>query len=77
MYKIIFLDYSMPGMDGPQVSRAIRKFFLENEDQGVDEPLIFCVTAYSEATFKREAFMAGMDKFLSKPLSTYDLDDCL
>ena len=54
----------MPGMDGPQVSRAIRKFFLENEDQGVDEPLIFCVTAYSEATFKREAFMAGMDKFL-------------
>ena len=35
MYKIIFLDYSMPDMDGPQVSRAIRAFFNENKHQGV------------------------------------------
>ena len=27
MYKIIFLDYSMPEMDGPMVARAIRAFF--------------------------------------------------
>ena len=59
------------------MARAIRAFFLENENEGVEEPLIFCVTAYSEATFKREAFKAGMDLFLSKPLSDYDLSNCL
>ena len=26
MYQVIFLDYSMPNIDGPQVARAIRKF---------------------------------------------------
>ena len=64
MYQIIFLDYSMPDIDGPQVARAIRTFFNENWDQGIKEPLIFCITAYTEATFKREAFLAGMDRFL-------------
>ena len=31
MYSIIFLDYSMPDMDGPQVARYLRDYFKENE----------------------------------------------
>ena len=59
------------------MARAIRSFFKQNEHYGVIQPKIFCFTAYSEASFKREAFMAGMDKFLVKPLSDRDLEDCL
>ena len=77
MYKLIFLDYSMPEMDGPMVSRAIRSLFKQHVHEGVIEPKIFCCTAYSEASYMREAFIAGMDKFLAKPLSSQDLDDCI
>ena len=31
MYKLIFLDFSMPDMDGPEVSRVICAFFKANE----------------------------------------------
>ena len=31
MYKIIFLDYSMPEMDGPTVSREIYRLFADDE----------------------------------------------
>ena len=77
MYKLILLDYSMPVMDGPQVARAIRSFFKKHVHECVIEPKIFCCTAYSEASYKRAAFIAGMDKFLAKPLNSEDLDDCI
>ena len=37
-------------------------------------PYICCCTAYMEATFKREALAAGMNNFLTKPVSSEDLD---
>ena len=30
MYKVILLDYSMPGMDGPQVAIEIRRIYNES-----------------------------------------------
>ena len=65
MYKLIMLDYSMPGKDGPQTSIAIRELC---KGAGFDRPYICCVTAYSEAQYKRRALEAGMDKFMVKPL---------
>ena len=77
MYKIIFLDFSMPDIDGPQVARMIREYFKENYRFKVNEPKIFCVTAFQEATFMRQAFLSGMDKFLTKPITQQDMDECL
>ena len=30
MYKLILLDYSMPGMDGPEVAVEIQKLFKQH-----------------------------------------------
>ena len=49
MYKIIFLDYSMDGMDGPDVAIKIRRLVQE---ANLCQPIICCCTAYSEVTFE-------------------------
>ena len=66
MYRIIFLDYSMPEMDGPQVSLEIYRILGEAQ---ISIPYICCCTAYTEASFQVRARQAGMDQFLSKPVS--------
>ena len=49
MYKIIFLDYSMPDMDGPQVSRELKHIFMEER---IESPFICCLSAYTEAAYQ-------------------------
>eukprot|EP00353_Schmidingerella_taraikaensis_P018082 CAMPEP_0185621122 /NCGR_PEP_ID=MMETSP0436-20130131/56289_1 /TAXON_ID=626734 ORGANISM="Favella taraikaensis, Strain Fe Narragansett Bay" /NCGR_SAMPLE_ID=MMETSP0436 /ASSEMBLY_ACC=CAM_ASM_000390 /LENGTH=67 /DNA_ID=CAMNT_0028262091 /DNA_START=240 /DNA_END=440 /DNA_ORIENTATION=- len=66
----------MPEMDGPQVARAVRKI-LEREVVVSERPFICCCTAYSEPTFVKEALAAGMDEFLTKPISNNELKTCL
>ena len=70
MYKLILLDYSMPEMDGPQVAIAIRNIFKTRIILSeINTPYICCCTAYCDAAFKRQALSAGMDNFLTKPVS--------
>lgn len=45
MYKLIFLDYSMQGMDGPEVATRIRQML---DQANVAQPFICCCTAYVE-----------------------------
>ena len=40
-------------------------------------PYICCCTAYAEDVFKRAAYDAGMDNFVTKPLDGDDLDNIL
>ena len=50
MYKLVLLDYSMPGMDGPAVAKEIHRIFetsLLLTPQ--DRPHIVCCSAYGEA----------------------------
>ena len=77
MYKAIFIDFSMPDMNGPQVAQSCRELFKSSSTQNLKEPLLVCFTAYGEASFMREAFQAGMNKFITKPVSDEDLTDCL
>ncbi len=65
MYKVIFLDYSMPVKDGPLVAIEIREICQKHQ---VQVPYIVCATSYTEASFKREALDAGMNDVLSKPI---------
>ena len=68
IYKLIMLDFSMPEINGPQTSLAIRELCSEAGIDSSNRPYICCVTAYSEADFKRQALAAGMDQFIIKPL---------
>ena len=49
MYELIFIDYSMPEMDGVQVAQEIRKI---HEQEGLRVPYMCCFTAYNLASFK-------------------------
>ena len=48
MYQIVFLDYSMPDMDGPQVCQELRSILIK---ELIELPYICCVSAYTEASF--------------------------
>ena len=62
MYRLIFLDYSMPDLDGPQVARRIREIVSGSPAlDAASDPYICCASAYSEAGFKKQAFEAGMN----------------
>lgn len=49
LYKLILLDYSMPGMDGTEVAKEIHRIYRESDDVTAAEiPYICCCTAYTE-----------------------------
>ena len=60
-YDIIILDIMMPGKDGKEVCRAIRKSY--------DVPVIF-LTALGEENDIVEGYEVGADEYVTKPFST-------
>lgn len=60
-YEIVLLDWKMPGMDGLQTMREIRK-------QVGDNIPILIISAYDWSDIKEEAIKAGANGFISKPL---------
>ena len=72
MYKVILLDYSMPLMNGLEAARKMRTLI---EDRHEFQPYIVCCSAYDADNFKEEAYSAGMDKFLTKPVNANELID--
>ena len=64
-YKIIFTDFSMPGMDGIEATYQIRKFLMETNVQ--NQPSIVGVTGHVHPDFTKKGIEAGMDEVISKP----------
>ncbi len=60
-YHVVLLDWQMPGMDGIETARRIRK----RVGEGVP---ILLITAYDWSEIEQEARDAGVNGFLSKPL---------
>ncbi|HBA62744.1 MAG TPA: hybrid sensor histidine kinase/response regulator [Lachnospiraceae bacterium] len=60
-YQIILLDWKLPGMDGIQIAREIRR------NLGCDVPILL-ISAYDWSECEAEAREAGIDGFISKPL---------
>ncbi len=60
-YDIILLDWKLPGMDGIETAREIRRRF------GNDIPILL-ISAYDWTDIEEEAVKAGINEFISKPL---------
>jgi len=63
-YDLVLLDRNLPDMDGTKVALRLRA--LERQ---APPALIIAVTAYSTMEDRRACLEAGMDGFVSKPLS--------
>jgi DNA-binding response OmpR family regulator len=66
-FDLVLLDIMMPGIDGFEVSRSLRK-----ESEGKPVPVVF-VTARDDADSMREGFRSGGTVFLSKPFTANQL----
>lgn len=62
-YALILMDMQMPGMDGLEATRAIRAHL------GTGRAPILAMTANAMSDDRRQCLEAGMDGFLSKPVS--------
>lgn len=61
--QIIFSDIGLPGMSGYDVARAVRS------DSEIDPLLLVAVTGYGREEEMAEAFAAGFDRHLVKPVA--------
>jgi len=69
-FDIVLLDVQMPHMDGFQVARSIREW--EHAASARRVPMI-ALTAYAMTGDRERCITAGMDAYVSKPLSANEL----
>jgi signal transduction histidine kinase/CheY-like chemotaxis protein len=60
-YDIYFIDWKLPGMDGLELAKDIRKSHKQN-------PIVIMISSFEFIEFEKEAVEAGVDKFIPKPL---------
>ena len=69
-YDIYFVDWRMPGMDGIELSRRIKK-----NDADPSVVIMISGTAWNE--IENEARAAGVDRYLAKPLFPSAIEACI
>lgn len=68
---VIFMDFFMPGMDGPDATRAIRA-----KPETASIPVVMC-TSKESIQDQTDAKRAGVDAFMTKPATQESLDHVL
>lgn len=75
-FRCVFMDISMPVMDGFQATRLIRAY-----ESGMDVPAaptsIFALSGLASASAQQEALWSGVDLFLTKPVKLKELGSIL
>ncbi len=67
---LVFMDISMPMMDGKEATRRIREDEREN---GLPHTPIVAITAHALSGDEDEILQAGLDHYLTKPLKKQEL----
>ncbi|KAH9204266.1 hypothetical protein DL95DRAFT_529330 [Leptodontidium sp. 2 PMI_412] len=70
LYDIVFMDISMPVMNGMDSARAIRKL---QSKRGQKPTMIVALTGLASASVRQEAFSSSINFFLTKPVSFNEL----
>lgn len=73
-FKFVFMDISMPVMDGLESTRRIRALEIEH---GLSRCNILALTGLASASAQQEAFASGVDLFLTKPVRLKELSKIL
>ena len=60
---VAFLDIAMPGMDGYELARALRK------QEEFKDLVLVALTGYGQEEDRRQAFEAGFNHHMVKPTS--------
>ncbi len=72
-YQLVLMDCQMPGMDGYE---AVRRLRAEERSTGRRVPVV-ALTAHAMPGDEERCLQAGMDGYLSKPVSMEELDQTL
>jgi signal transduction histidine kinase/DNA-binding response OmpR family regulator len=72
-FDLIFMDVQMPAMDGLTATMEIRK---QEKKSGAHIPIV-AMTAHAMKGDKERCLEAGMDGYLSKPISSRGIEDVI
>ncbi|MGB4108055.1 MAG: response regulator [Alphaproteobacteria bacterium] len=74
VFDVVLMDIQMPGMNGFEVTRAIRNY---EKIEGRRPAFIIGVTAHAMAGDRERCISEGMDDYMSKPYSMSELKSIL
>ena len=64
-YQLIFMDCSMPMMDGYECSSIIRTI---HQQEGIKQPIISAITGHTDQQYIDQAVYSGMNMVIKKPV---------
>ena len=68
---VVLLDLGLPGIDGFEVCRRIKR------DASLRLTRVVALTAFSQEEYRARAKLVGIEKYLVKPVELKDLEDAL
>ncbi|AZN36864.1 hybrid sensor histidine kinase/response regulator [Iodobacter ciconiae] len=71
-FDLVLLDWHMSGMDGIETAQRIRQ-----QSDLIKMPAILMVTAYSKDDLKKQSSGLDIDGFLTKPINSSQLFNCI